>query len=343
MIKSTEAFVLTQKGNAEKAFELKTINLPELGVEEVLIQVSTFGLNYADVMARNGLYKEAPPMPCVIGYEVVGEIISVGEKVHKEWIGKRVVAFTRFGGYTKYAISTINGIAPIKDINDEDALALCTQGVTAYYMTNYFQNLHKGDFALVHAAAGGVGSLLIQLLKLKGVNVIAKVSSEEKEQICKNLGADFTINYNETDYSEACKKLLYSSRLNAVFNPVGGSTFKKDMQLLNQGGAIYLFGGSELSSGKYGFFSAINFLFKMGIVLPIGLMMQSKSIIGVNMLKIGDNQPQIILNCLNNVIALYQQKKLVPQIGGVFESKELAKAHSFLESGKSPGKIVIKW
>ena len=327
MIKSTEAFVLTQKGNAEKAFELKTINLPELGQEEVLIHVTAFGLNYADVMARNGLYKEAPPIPCVIGYEVVGKIISVGEKVHKEWIGKKVVAFTRFGGYAKYAISTINGIAPINDICDEDALALCT----------------KGDFALVHAAAGGVGSLLIQLLKLKGVNVIAKVSSEEKEQICKNLGADFTINYNETDYTEASKKLLNSSKLNAVYNPIGGSTFKKDMQLLNQGGVMYLFGGSELSSGKYGFFSAINFLFKMGIVLPIGLMMQSKSIIGVNMLKIGDNQPQIILNCLNNVIALYEQKKLVPQIGGIFESKELAKAHSFLESGKSSGKIVIKW
>jgi len=343
MINSTSAFVLKQKGNANQAFELKEINIPKLDSEEVLIQVNAFGLNYADVMARNGLYKEAPPMPCVIGYEVTGEIISVGKNVHKEWIGKRVVGFTRFGGYAKHAISTINGIALINEISDEEALALCTQGVTAYYMTNYFQHLQKGDYALIHAAAGGVGTMLIQLLKLKGINVIAKVSSKQKEELAQKVGADFTINYIENDYTEKCEYILNGAKINAIYNAVGGSTFKKDLKLLNQGGALYLFGGAELSGGKFGVLSAINFLIKMGIVLPIGLMMQSKSIIGVNMLKIGDNQPQIILNCLNNCIRLFQEGKIKPQIGGVFSANELGRAHDFLESGKSIGKLVIKW
>lgn len=341
---TTEAFFLEKKGEAINAFSLKKHVIPSLLEEEVLIEVTAFGLNYADVMARNGLYKEAPPMPCVIGYEVVGKIIEVGTKVHKEWIDKRVVAFTRFGGYAKHAISTINGIAPIEStVSDEYALALCTQAVTAYYMTNYFQHLHKDDYALIHAAAGGVGTILIQLLKEKGVQVIAKVSSEEKENLVKELGANYSINYSSKNYIEECERILNGKKLAAVYNPVGGSTFKQDLKLIQPGGALYLFGGSELSSGKYGIFSALNFLLKMGILLPIGLMMQSKSIIGVNMLKIGDYQPQVILNCLNNVIHLYQSGKLTPQIGGVFKSTELAQAHSFLESGKSSGKIVIKW
>ena len=176
----TEAFVLCKFGPSAQAFERKIVEIPALDSDEVLIESEAFGLNYADVMARRGLYREAPAFPCVIGYEVVGTIIQTGSSVDITLIGKRVVAFTRFGGYAKHVITTKDAIAEIGKMPVNDALALATQGVTAYYMANYISPVRTGEHVLIHAAAGGVGTLLIQLAKQAGAIVIAKVSSKEK-------------------------------------------------------------------------------------------------------------------------------------------------------------------
>ena len=122
-------------------------------------------MNYADVMARNGLYRDAPPMPCVIGYEVVGEVVEVGIELSRSIIGKRVLAFCRFGGYGQHVITKGNSAIEIDDLPSEEVLALCTQAVTAYYMTDMLSPIRKGDSVLIHAAAGGVGTILIQLAK----------------------------------------------------------------------------------------------------------------------------------------------------------------------------------
>lgn len=339
----TEAFLLTQKGTPEKAFKLSTIKLKELTEDEVLIEVEAFGLNYADVMARLGLYRDAPPFPCVIGYEVVGKIVQVGNLKNEHLLQKRVVAFTRFGAYARHTITSVDAVSEIGEIASNEALALTTQGTTAYYMTNYTTHLNKGENVLIHAAAGGVGTLLIQFAKLSGARVIAKVSSKEKEAICLKLGADYTINYRLENYVEAIERKIGKKQLAVSFNPVGGSTYKKDHQLLGFGSKIILFGGSELSNGKWGMFSQLNFIRKMGITLPIAWMMQSKSMIGVNMLKIADYQPLVLKQCLQEVVALYQANKLIIQQGGNFTSDQLFEAHNLLESGKSIGKIAIHW
>lgn len=339
----TEAIFLTKKGNPEQAFELKAIQLEELKNDEVLIESEAFGLNYADVMARNGLYREAPPMPCVIGYELVGKIIQVGESVNPNLIGTRVVAFCRFGGYSKHVITKQHAVADIGDTPSEIAMALCTQAVTAYYMADFLAPIRKGDNVLVHAAAGGVGTILIQLCKRKGAQVIAKVGSTEKIEIVKQLGADFVVNYKTTEYEKEIQSFLRGDRLDASFNPVGGSTLKKDLSLLGSGGKLFLFGGSELVGAKFGLFSTLNFLRKMGLLLPIKLMMLSKNILGVNMLKIADNRPLILESCLNDVVKLFKAGGLQVISGAVFNHQEIALAHQLLESGKSTGKITVKW
>lgn len=339
----TQAFLLKQKGNPEQAFQLSEIELPELQKNEVLIETEAFGLNYADVMARNGLYREAPPFPCVIGYEVVGKIVEVGVSVDKHFLGKRVVAFTRFGGYAKHAVTSIDAFAEIGPIPVNDALALSTQGVTAYYMTNYVAPIHKGENVLIHAAAGGVGTLLIQLAKRSGATVFAKVSSEEKQQKALALGADYAINYRKENYTQVIEKIIGKKQLDVSYNPVGGDTFKMDKQLLGFGSRIVLFGGSQLSEGKFGLLSQINFMRKMGFSIPAFLMMQSKSMIGVNMLKIADSKPQIIKFCMTEMIRLYQSEKITTENGGEFNFKEINQAHRLLESGKSIGKISVHW
>lgn len=339
----TKGIVLKAYGKDENAFEERTIQINKPKSNEVLIDVEAFGLNYADVMARNNLYKEAPPLPAVLGYEVVGIIEAIGEDVSPALLGKRVVAFTRFGGYSKKAITQDYAISIIDNMPAAEALALSTQFVTAYYMAIYLSPIHAGDKVLIHAAAGGVGTALIQLCKWKKAFVYAKIGNDSKENLVKELGADVVINYNKVDYKTALLSHLKNERLDVTFNPIAGSTFKKDWSLIGSGGKVILFGGSERSGKKWGILSSLNFVRKMGIVIPIGLMMRSKNVLGVNMLKIADNKPQVLTDCLKAVVELTNQGILKPQVGAKFNVKEIAAAHALLESGKSTGKISVFW
>jgi NADPH:quinone reductase-like Zn-dependent oxidoreductase len=340
---TTEAIVLKQNGAAKTAFERRSWEINQPNDNEVVIESEAFGLNYADVMSRLGLYREAPPLPCVVGYELVGKITQVGKDVSSDLVGKRVLAFCRFGGYAKQVVTQDSAVVPIDDIPAEQAMVLCTQAVTAYYMAVYLTPIQAGEKVLIHAAAGGVGTLLVQLAKLRGAEVFAKIGDDSKAEVVRALGADHVINYKKGDYAEEVKRLLKGDRLDASFNPAAGSTFKKDFELIGSGGRVVLFGASELSSGKYGLFSKLNFLRKMGLVLPIGLMMRSKNVLGVNMLKIADNRPMVLTYCLKEVVALYQDGKLIPQVGGIYSIDEVAKAHEALENGKTTGKLSVKW
>jgi NADPH:quinone reductase-like Zn-dependent oxidoreductase len=341
----TSAFHLIANTTPDKAFALREIELPNLKPDEVLIEVEAFGLNYADVMARKGLYRDAPPMPCVLGYEVVGKIIEVGSNKNEEWLGKRVVAFTRFGGYAQHAITKLDALMPIdNEISAGAALALTTQYLTAYYMVYVATNILPGDHVLVHAAAGGVGTALIQMLKERGAIVYAKCGSDSKKDYVMAQGADFFINYKQNDYIQTLQSQLKGEKLDASMNPVAGATFKKDMQVLRPGGGkMILFGGSDLTNAKWGILSQLNFVRKMGLLTPIVLMMKSQSIIGVNMLRIADNNPKMMKACIDGVQELYEKGVLKPRVGAEFKSTELAEAHAFLESGKSVGKVAVRF
>lgn len=339
----SKAFFLTKTGTAAEAFDLRKFDIPEPTGNQVLVEAEAFGLNYADVMARRGLYREAPPFPCVVGYEVVGKVIACGPDANTENLNKRVVAFCRFGGYAKHVLTDDYATVAVEDQDSIELLALCTQAVTAYYMAEYLTPIHSIDRILVHAAAGGVGTILIQLAKLKGAEVIAKVGQKDKEQYVRDLGADHVINYRDSDYADQLKTYLNGKRIDISFNPAAGSTFKKDMALLGSGGRMIIFGGSELAQGKWGVLSKLNFVRKMGFLTPIVLMMRSKSILGVNMLKIADNKPKVLEHCLQAVVKLYSEGKIKPQVGGSYTSDQMAEAHTALESGKTTGKLGVIW
>ena len=338
-----EALFLVKNGKSDLAFEKRAIQVENPNEGEVQITVESFGINYADVMARNGLYRETPDLPCVLGYEVMGTITKVGQSVDQNLMGKKVVAFTRFGGYSKIVNANLSALAVIDHARPKEALALATQYVTAYYMAFYCNGIHPNDNVLIHASAGGVGTALIQLAKLKGARVFGTASSKTKLDYIKSQGADYAINYLENDYSEIIQKQLGEQKLDATFNPIAGSTFKKDLSLLNAGGKLFLYGGSERSGKKWGLFSTLNFVRKMGRMIPIGLMMTSKSVLGVNMLKIGDHKPEVLATCLREVVKLWQEEKIKPQIASEFNAKDIAEAHSFMENRKSIGKIIVSW
>ena len=339
-----KTITLVKYGKPDSAFEVREKEQPIPSDNQVLIKVEAFGLNYADVMARNGLYRDAPPIPCVLGYEVVGRIEVLGKEATGFSIGQKVVAFTRFGGYAEYAVTDHRAAVLISDeMENGIAVALATQYCTAYYCAYEQVNLFEGDHVLIHAAAGGVGTALIQLAKRKGCVIYGTVGSDEKLDYLKQQGVDYPINYLKSDFVSEIQKIRKDGNIDVIFDSVGGITFKKGRKILGNGGRIVFYGAAERSGGKKGILADLKLVFNFGWVHPLALFLKSQGMIGVNMLRIADHRPHVMQRCLKNVVDLATKGDILPHIGGVFKVEEIARAHEFLESRKSIGKIVIEW
>jgi len=339
-----KSYTLIKNGKASDAFQLQEKETPKPGKGEVLIESEGFGLNFADVMARLGIYRDCPPLPAVIGYENVGRIKELGENVTEFSVGDRVLAFTRFGGYADHIISPTMAVAKISEqLSVGEATALATQYITAYFAAEETVSLHEGDHVLIHAAAGGVGTALIQLLKRKGCVIFGTAGSQEKLDYLKSIGVDYPINYRKVDYLEEIEKLGFSGKIDATFNPIGGDYVKKDFKLLNSAGSVVLYGASKLTDARGNPFKIIKLLFGFGFWSPIKFVSTSKSLIGINMLKVADDKPASFTRCLKAVINLAETGEIKPYVGKEFNHTELAAAHEYLEGRKSIGKVAITW
>lgn len=340
-----KAIFLTQYGKDKNNFEAKEIEKPTLENGEVLIECEGFGLNYADVMARQGLYKGAPPLPCVLGYDVVGKVVEVANNENQSWIGKRVVGLTRFGGYAEFAKTKITAIAEIPDeFTISEATAIATQYCTAYYSSQYVTNLHKGDKVLIHAAAGGVGTALTQIAKAKGCEVYGLTSSDKKMDYLKSNGVDFPINLSSSNYHEQFMKLSKGKKADVIFNSIGGESIKEDFRILSVSGRLVNYGAASISGKKPNLFTLLSLLRKTGKIKPLKLLGKSSGIIGVNMLSVGDVKPEVVSLCMSEVVKLMKENPSIKPIsGGEFSVEDITKAHDLLASRKSTGKIGVKW
>ncbi|HRH68043.1 MAG TPA: zinc-binding dehydrogenase [Flavobacteriales bacterium] len=336
------SWTLLAHGAPEKVLALRDRPTPEPKAHEVLIRCEGFGLNYADVMAVKGLYREAPPVPSVLGYEVVGRIEATGLDVPKDHIGKRVVAMTRFCGYAEYAVTDHRAISVVPDeMPLGEAAALATQGCTAWYAAKVLCPLFKGQRVLIHSAAGGVGHLLVQLALNAGATVYGIGSGREKMDYLRSLGVHHPIDRSQGDHAEQVRKTLNGARLDVVFNAVGGSSFKKDMALLGSGGRIVLYGGAE--RGGLGAFGTLRFVWRMGLVVPIFLMMKSRSILGINMLRIAEHHPDVIAECLRGMVRAQADGLIKPRVHAEYPADGLPAALRALEGGRTVGKVVLRW
>ncbi|RED93175.1 zinc-binding dehydrogenase [Marinoscillum furvescens] len=339
-----KTYTLIKNGKASEAFELQEKPTPSPAAGEVLIESEGFGLNFADVMARLGMYRDCPPLPAVIGYENVGHVKALGEGVTGLEIGDRVLAFTRFGGYADHVISPAIAVAKISEsLSIGEATALATQYITAYYAAEECASLHAGDHALIHAAAGGVGTALVQLLKRKGCVLFGTAGSEEKLQYLRDLGVDHPINYREEDYQQKIENLGFGRKLDATFNPIGGDYVKKDYALLNAGGRVIIYGASKMTDAKGNIVKMLKLLFGFGWWSPIKFVSSSTSMLGINMLRIADHKPETFQRCLKAVIDMAEKGEIKPTVGKEFAHEELAEAHEFLAGRQSIGKVAVKW
>jgi NADPH:quinone reductase-like Zn-dependent oxidoreductase len=337
-----KAIALIKIGNSAAAFEVKEIAKPQPQKGEVLIKVAAFGLNFADVMARRGMYKEAPPLPAILGYDVAGIIEAIGENVDSLKIGDRVTAMTRFGGYAEYAVTNASAVAVIPDnIDNAAATALTTQYCTAYYAAAVMVNLYEGDKVLIQSGAGGVGTALVQYAKYKQCEIFATAGNDTKLTYLSSLGVHHPINYATKDFEKEINKLTNGKGVDVIFDAVGGKSVKKGFRSLAAGGRLLCYGAADMSNK--------NLLRKLKIGLDFGfyhpamLISPSKSILGVNMLRIADNKPFMLQRCLQDVMQLTRLGVFAPTLGKVFDVSDIAAAHDFLEKRKSIGKIVMEW
>lgn len=338
-----KAIYIVKYGKADSAFEFRDTPKPVVKPGEVLVRVEGFGLNFADVMARKGMYQDAPPLPSLIGYDVVGIVERVGNLVTNVAEGDRVTALTRFGGYAEYAITDARACVRISNtLTIPQAVALTTQYCTAYYCAAEMVNLFAGDKVLIHSAAGGVGSALMQYALHRGCEVFATTGSPSKVDLLKKAGAHHVINTANEHFDYYIDKETKGEGVDVIFDALGGSYIRQGIKALSAGGRIVCYGAAQMSDST-NLFSKIAVGLQFGIYHPAQFMMTSKSLIGVNMLRIADHKPLVLKRCLENVVTLVEQGVFTPHPGKLFKAEEIAEAHRYLEGRQSIGKVACAW
>ena len=226
--------------------QLVDVPTPSPGAGEALVRHAASGVNFIDVYMRTGLYQR--PLPFIDGSEAAGVVEAVGDGVTDLKAGDRV-AYAQsptLGGYAEYNAVPARLLVKVPDgIDERDAAAVMLQGMTAHYLVNDTFPLRAGQVALVHAAAGGVGALLVQLAKAKGATVIATVGTDEKAQLAREAGADHVIVYAKRDFAEAARELVGEHAVDVAYDSVGKETWERSLSLLRPRGMLVVFGNSS--------------------------------------------------------------------------------------------------
>jgi NADPH:quinone reductase len=217
---------------------------PEPGNGEARIKIEAIGVNFIDIYQRSGLYKL--PLPFTLGQEAAGVVDAVGVGVSQVKIGDRVEYASVMGAYAEYAIAPAWRLVTVPEgVTAQQAAAVMLQGMTAHYLVSDTYPLKAGDTALIHAAAGGTGQLLVQIAKMRGARVIGTVSTEEKSRLAKQAGADEVILYTQQDFEAEVKRLTEGKGVDVVYDSVGQATFDKSLNCIRRRGTMVLFGQSS--------------------------------------------------------------------------------------------------
>ena len=222
---------------------------PPVGAGEVRIDVKAAGINFADTMARVGLYPEAPKPPCVVGYEVAGDVESVGDGVESVKVGDKVMAGTRFGGQASMVTVPENQVFPLPDgFSYEQGAAFPVNYSTSYVALVMMGGLREGDRVLIHAAAGGVGISATQIARSRGAEIFGTASASKHDAI-REQGVQHAIDYRNQDFAQEIRRITGGEGVDVIMDATGPTNFRKDYRLLREGGRLIMYGLSEASTG----------------------------------------------------------------------------------------------
>ena len=300
---------------------------PEPGDGEVLIEVKSIGVNFADTMRRRNQYVLPQELPFVPGSEVAGVVAEVGNGVEGVSEGDWVVTLLGTGAYAEYAVAPTETLIPVPDGMDfDEAAAIPLQGLTAYHIIKTSGALQPGESVLVHAAAGGVGALAVQMAKLLGSGtVIATASSQEKLDLASSLGADDLINYTEEDWPDQVRQATGGDGVDIVLEMVGGDFLEKNLRCMAAWGRMVVFGAA---SGE------------RGSIVPVDLMRKNHSVIGFFLPQVM-SRPELFGQSLQEILGWIQAGQLRLTVGAHYSLENAAEAHADLERRRTTGKIVL--
>jgi len=305
--------------------ELVEIPIPQPKPNEALVKIQAVGVNFIDVYNREGRYKQA--LPFVLGQEAAGTVAAVGSDVRGVAVGDRVAYTMLLGSYAEYAVVPADRLVKIPSgVTEREAAAAMLQGMTAHYLAYDTYPLKRGETALVHAAAGGVGLLLVQMAHNLGARVIATVSTEEKAKLARAAGGDEVILYTQTDFEAETKRLTDGKGLHVVYDSVGKTTFEKGLNLLRPRGMMVLYGGSS------------------GAVAPIDpLVLTQKGSIFLTRPSLGAYivTSEELQRRAEAVFNMIRDGKLKLRIEHVYPLSEAQQAHRDLEGRKTTGKLLL--
>jgi NADPH:quinone reductase len=322
-----KAIQLSQYGGPEVLNKV-VIDKPIPTGHEVLIEVHAVGVNYADTARREGQYVVPTPLPFIPGAEIAGIVAEVGDKVTMVKPGTRIVCLIESGGYAEYAISDEFSVIPLpENIDFHQAVSLPLQGLSAYHVLKTMGRLQPGETVLVHAAAGGVGSLAVQLAKIFGAGkVIATASSDDKLDLAKSLGADVLVKYTEVGWENKVREATGGKGVDVALEMAGGDIFHKTLKCLAPFGRVVVFGNAS------GQLSNLN---------PTLLMRKNHSVIGFFLPQIM-KKPELLMPSLHDLFTFVSEGKLKLTVGGVYPLEEAANVHTILQGRQTKGKLILQ-
>jgi synaptic vesicle membrane protein VAT-1 len=325
-----------------EVLEVRETSDPHPREGEVCIRVHAAGLNFSDVMARQGLYPDAPSPPMVMGYECAGVVEALGPGVTEPALGTRVIAMCRFGGQADLVCVAADQVFGIPDdMSFDEAAALPVNYLTAYHMLFEVARIRPGDRVLVHMAAGGVGTAVLQLCRtVDDVTTFGTASSHKHDHV-RAHGCHHPIDYHRTDYAEEVRRLTDGRGVDVILDALGGADWKKGYGLLRPAGMLVAFGfGNMNSGGRRRLLHVMRQLTGIPLYSPMRLMGDNKSVAGVNMGHLWDEKA-LIRREMTALVALYQDGKIRPHVGASVPFDRAAEAHRMLEEGRNLGKVLL--
>jgi NADPH:quinone reductase-like Zn-dependent oxidoreductase len=308
---------------------------PTPGPGQVRIEVAAAGINFADVMARMGLYADAPKTPCVVGYEVAGTIAQVGEAVEGLTLGQRVIAGTMFGGYASQVVATAGDVVPLPErLSFEQGAAIPVNYGTAWAGLIGYGNMQPGERVLIHSVGGGVGIAATQIAKRTGVEVYG-TASPGKHARCLELGVDHVIDYTKPGWERGLPQF------DLIMDAVGGASFRRGYNLLRPGGRLVAFGASAVVSGeRKNLVTALRAVVRMPRFNLIKQMSESKAVIGLNMLSLwkdrGTLEPWI-----GPLLEMLDDGTVDPVVAQAFSFSDAGPAQNMITERRNVGKVIL--
>ncbi|MGH2992667.1 MAG: synaptic vesicle VAT-1 family membrane protein [Solirubrobacterales bacterium] len=339
------AVVITTHGGPE-VLQVEERPDPLVGPGEVRVAVRAAGINFADLMARAGVYPDAPAPPCVIGYEVAGEVESVGEGVDSVGEGDRVIAATQFGGQAELVtVPAGQAVALPKRISFEQGAAFPVNYGTAYAALVIMGGLREGDRALIHAAGGGVGISATQIAKSRGAEVFGTASAAKHDAI-RAQGVDHAIDYRSQDFAEEVLRITGGEGVDVIIDALGPASFRKDYRILRQGGRLIMYGLADVQTGdKRNVPAVLRNLAQMPFATvpwwkSLSMMKENKGIFGLNMLHWWQEEGNLD-RVVEPVVAALEAGDLTPVVAESFSFERAGDAHQFIQDRRNIGKVVL--